>query len=257
VDLELEQETHDLEERHWWYRERRRMIEGVLERTRLPAHCRILDAGCGSGRNMQLLARFGTPTGVEPAEQSVEVARARGVGRVEQGSLEARLPFESHSFDLVVCLDVLEHIADDRAALGELRRVTAVDGRLLVTVPAHRWLWGAHDELSGHQRRYTRASLLSVAGAAGWRPLRVTGFNATLLGPIAVARAADRALGRLRPARSDLGRTPPALDRVLGTVLGAEARIIGSGRSLPFGVSIVALLAAGARAPREVATRRG
>jgi SAM-dependent methyltransferase len=244
VDLELEQETHDLEETHWWYRERRRMIAGVLERTALPARARILDAGCGSGRNMELLARFGAPTGVEPAQQSVEMARARGVGPVVQGSLDARLPFGSDSFDLVVCLDVLEHIADDRAALRELRRVTAADGRLLVTVPAHRWLWGAHDDLSGHQRRYTRASLLSVAAAAGWRPLWVTGFNAVLLGPIAVARAADRAIGRLRPARSDLGRTPRSLDRVLGTVLGTEARIIGSGRSLPFGVSIVALLGA-------------
>jgi SAM-dependent methyltransferase len=245
VDLELEQETHDLEESHWWYRERRRMIAGVLERTALPAQARILDAGCGSGRNMELLARFGAPTGVEPAQQSVEMARARGVGPVVQGSLDARLPFGSDSFDLVVCLDVLEHIADDRAALGELRRVTVASGRLLVTVPAHRWLWGAHDDLSGHQRRYTRASLLSVAAAAGWRPLWVTGFNAVLLGPIAVARAADRAIGRLRPARSDLGRTPRSLDRMLGTVLGTEARIIGSGRSLPFGVSIVALLAAG------------
>lgn len=244
MDLELEQETHDLEESHWWYRERRRMIAGVLERTALPAQARILDAGCGSGRNMELLARFGAPTGVEPAQQSVEMARARGVGPVVQGSLDARLPFGSDSFDLVVCLDVLEHIADDRAALGELRRVTAADGRLLVTVPAHRWLWGAHDDLSGHQRRYTRASLLSVAAAAGWRPLWVTGFNAALLGPIAVARAADRAIGRLRPARSDLGRTPRSLDRVLGTVLGTEARIIGSGRSLPFGVSIVVLLGA-------------
>jgi SAM-dependent methyltransferase len=245
VDLDLEQQTHDLEEHHWWYRERRRMIEGVLDRTALPAQCRILDAGCGSGRNMQLLARFGAVTGVEPAEQSAEMARARGVGPVVQGSLEEPLALESDAFDLVVCLDVLEHVRDDLTALRELRRVTVAGGRLLVTVPAHRWLWGTHDELAGHQRRYTRASLLSVARTAGWRPQRVTGFNATLLGPIAVARTVDRAIGGRRRARSDLGRTPAALDRALGMVLGAEARIIGSGRSLPFGVSIVALLGAG------------
>ena len=193
-------------------------------------------------------------TGVEPAEQSADVARARGVGRVVQGSLDAPLAFESDAFDLVVCLDVLEHIADDLAALRELRRVSAADGRLLVTVPAHRWLWGAHDDLAGHQRRYTRASLLSVAADGGWRPQRVTGFNAALLGPIAVARA-GRPRDRRAPARALGPRAhPPSLDRVLGTVLGAEARIIGSGRSLPFGVSIVARLrprvdaaAAGAR----------
>jgi SAM-dependent methyltransferase len=244
VDLELEQQTHDLEETHWWYRERRRMIAALLAGARLPEPCRILDAGCGSGRNLEMLARFGTVTGVEPAALSVAAARARGAGRVVQGSLDSPLPVESNAFDLVVCLDVLEHVDDDLAAMRDLRRVAASGGRLLVTVPAHRWLWGTHDELSGHVRRYTRASLLSVAGAAGWQPLRVTGFNASLLGPIALARTSDRVLGRRRRARSDLARTPRWLDGLLGLVLGAEARLIGSGRSLPFGVSLVALLAA-------------
>lgn len=244
MDLELEQQTHDIEETHWWYRERRRMIAGVLAGLPLAEPCRILDAGCGSGRNLELLARFGTVTGVEPAALSVVAARARGVGQVVQCSLGSALPLESAAFDLVVCLDVLEHVDDDLAALRELRRVAAVGGRLLVTVPAHRWLWGNHDELSGHVRRYTRRSLLAVAGAAGWQPLRVTGFNATLLAPIALARAGDRVLGRRREARSDLDRTQGWLNGVLGLVLGAEARLIGSGRSLPFGVSLVALLAA-------------
>jgi SAM-dependent methyltransferase len=243
VDLELEQQTHDLEETHWWYRARRRMIAALLAGTTLAEPCRILDAGCGSGRNLEMLARFGTVTGVEPAPLSVAAARARGVGRVVQGSLDS-LPVESNAFDLVVCLDVLEHVDDDLAAMRDLRRVTANGGRLLITVPAHRWLWGTHDELSGHMRRYTRASLLSVAAAAGWQPLRVTGFNASLLGPIALARASDRVLGRRRRARSDLARTPGWLDGLLGLVLGAEGRLIGSGRSLPFGVSLVALLAA-------------
>jgi SAM-dependent methyltransferase len=243
VDLDLEQQTHDVEETHWWYRERRRMIAALLADIPLTEPCRILDAGCGSGRNLELLAPFGTVTGVEPATLSVAAARARGVGRVVQGSLDS-LPLESDAFDLVVCLDVLEHVDDDLAALRELRRVAASGGRLLVTVPAHRWLWGTHDELSGHVRRYTRASLLSVAAAARWEPLRVTGFNASLLGPIALARAGDRVRGRRRRARSDLVRTPRWLDRLLGLVLGAEARLIGSGRSLPFGVSLVVLLAA-------------
>ena len=101
MDVELEQQTHDVEETHWWYRERRRMIEAVLVNSQLPAPCRILDAGCGSGRNMELLARFGPVTGVEPASQSAAVARARDVGRVVEGSLESPLTLESGAFDLV------------------------------------------------------------------------------------------------------------------------------------------------------------
>jgi SAM-dependent methyltransferase len=241
VDLELEQQTHDVEEAHWWYRGRRRMIQAILASTPLPERCRILDAGCGSGRNMELLVGFGSVTGLEPAERSAAIARARGAGEVVQGSLEGPLPFESGAFDLVACLDVLEHLEDDGAALRELRRVTADGGRLLVTVPAYRLLWGMHDELAGHRRRYTRSSLLSAAGAAGWRPTRVTGFNATLLVPIGLARMADRLLGERAARRSDLGRTPRA---PLEPILAAEARMIGSGRSLPFGVSLVALLVA-------------
>ena len=244
MDLGLEQQTHDVEEAHWWYRGRRAMIARVLDTTPLPGRCRILDAGCGSGRNMELLARFGTVTGLEPAERSAATARARGVGEVVRGSLEARLPFESGAFDLITCLDVLEHVEADGAALRELRRVTAGGGRLLVTVPAHRALWGAHDELSGHFRRYTRASLLSTAGAAGWTPSRVTGFNATLLAPIALSRLAGKLPGPRAAARSDLGRTPAVLGGPLERILAAEARIIGLGVSLPFGVSLVALFEA-------------
>jgi SAM-dependent methyltransferase len=244
VDLELERQTHDVEELHWWYRGRRRMIEAVLDTTPLPGRCRILDAGCGSGRNMELLARFGTVTGLEPAERSAATARARGAGEVVQGSLEGRLPFDDAAFDLIACLDVLEHVEDDHAALRELRRVTAEGGRLLVTVPAHRLLWGGHDELAGHFRRYTRASLLSTAGAAGWRATRVTGFNTTLAPAIALARMADRVLGGRSAPRSDLGRTPRAMGAPLERILAAEARLIGLQRSLPFGVSLVALLAA-------------
>lgn len=244
MDLELEQQTHDVEEAHWWYRGRRRMIQAILDTTPLPGSCRILDAGCGSGRNMELLARFGSVTGLEPAERSAATARARGAGEVVQGSLEGRLPFESGTFDLVACLDVLEHLEDDGPALRELRRATAAGGRLLVTVPAYRLLWGTHDELAGHIRRYTRASLLSVAAAAGWWPTRVTGFNAALLLPIALARMADRLMGDRAASRSDLGRTPGAVGAPLERILAAEARMIGSGRSLPFGVSLVALFVA-------------
>jgi SAM-dependent methyltransferase len=243
VDCELERQTHDVEETHWWYRGRRRMIQALLDTTPLPGRCRILDAGCGSGRNMELLARFGAVTGLEPAERSAATARARDAGDVVQGSLEGRLPFDDGAFDLVACLDVLEHVEDDQAALRELRRVTVDGGRLLVTVPAYRLLWGSHDELAGHFRRYTRASLLSAARGAGWRATRVTGFNATLLPAIAVSRTADRLLGATSDARSDLGRTPRAIGAPLERILAAEARLIGRQRSLPFGVSLVALFA--------------
>ena len=246
MDDELERFTFDVEERHWWYRGRRAVLEAVLDGLGPSAAAgggaRILDAGCGSGRNMVQLARRGTVTGVELASQSLAVARGRAVGPVLPGSLEDPLPFGDDAFDLAVALDVLEHVRDDGAALRELARVVAPGGRLLVTVPQYGWLWGEHDVLSHHHRRYTRALLLGRAAAAGLRAERVTAFNAALLAPIAVARFAQRARRRPQPA-SDLGRTPQgAVNAALESLLRAEAALIRRGRDLPAGVSLLAVL---------------
>ncbi|MGH2898237.1 MAG: class I SAM-dependent methyltransferase, partial [Solirubrobacteraceae bacterium] len=162
MDDALERFTFDVEERHWWYRGRRAVIEAVLDGSALPpaGFARILDAGCGSGRNMVMLASRGEVTGIEPAAASLRAARERGAGPVLTGSLDEPLALADASFDLAVALDVLEHVQDDRAALRELARVLAPGGRLLVTVPQYGWLWGEHDVLAHHQRRYTRAALL-------------------------------------------------------------------------------------------------
>jgi SAM-dependent methyltransferase len=244
VDDDLERFTFDVEERHWWYRGRRAILDAVLDGLDLPARARarILDAGCGSGRNMVALARRGTVTGVELAPASLQIARERGVGDVLPGSLAEPLPFGDGAFDLAVALDVLEHVDDDAAALRELARVLAPGGRLLVTVPQYGWLWGEHDVLSHHHRRYTRSLLLERAAGAGLRAMRVTAFNTTLLPAIGAARIAQRIRRRAEPA-SDLGRTPQgAVNAALERILRAEAMLIRGGHDLPVGVSLLAVL---------------
>jgi SAM-dependent methyltransferase len=245
VDDALERWTFDAEERHWWYRGRRRVLAAVLDGLALPAGTRILDAGCGSGRNMADLARRGTVAGVELAPSSLEVARARGVGEVRAGSLEEPLPFAGGAFDLAVALDVLEHLSDDAPAWRELARVVAPGGRLVVTVPQYAWLWGEHDVVSHHHRRYTRATLVQRAGRAGWRPERLTAFNSTLLPAIAAVRLVQRLRRSAQPA-DDLARTPQGVvNGALERVLAAEAAWIGRGRDLPAGVSLLAVLRRG------------
>ncbi len=184
MDRDYELQTHQAEDAHWWYRGRRTVLEQVISGLRLPARARILDAGCGSGRNMVELARHGSVTGVELSDTSVEIARGRGVGEVIAGSV-LEMPFAADSFDLAVCLDVIEHLDDDHAALTELRRVIAPGGSLLVTVPAYPWLWSGHDVINHHRRRYTRRSLQRAAEQAGWEQVRTTYFNSLLL-PVAI-----------------------------------------------------------------------
>lgn len=241
MEKAYELQTHRAEDRHWWYRGRRRVIHRVISALGLAPGARILDAGCGSGRNMLELARYGAVSGVEVSPDSVRVARERGVGEVVQGSI-SEMPFADASFDVAVCLDVIEHLEDDHAALAELRRVVAPGGALIVTVPAYPWLWSSHDTINQHQRRYTRASLLHAASGAGWRTERVTYFNSLLL-PVAIAM---RALERVRPGEShtspDLWIPPAPLNRLLEQPLHLEAAIIGhNGHALPAGLSLLAV----------------
>jgi SAM-dependent methyltransferase len=230
-----------LDERHWWYRGRRRVIRAELDRLALPQGARILDAGCGSGRTLDELARYGTAFGLDESPAAIAAAHRRGHRRVVRGSVE-RLPYPDSSFDLVTCLDVVEHTPDDRRTLLELRRVTRPGGHLLLTVPAYQALWSSHDVANRHYRRYRRGTLRRAARTAGWELVRDGHFNSLLLAPAAVVRLAER-VRRNPPARSsDLTLTPPLLDRVLELPLALEAALIRRGTQLPAGLSVIALL---------------
>jgi SAM-dependent methyltransferase len=240
MDRDYELQTHRAEDRHWWYRGRRSVLERVIERLRLPARARILDAGCGSGRNMVELARHGTVTGVELSPTSAALARARSIGEVIEGSV-LEMPFASASFDLAVSLDVIEHLDDDLAALRELRRVVAPGGALLITVPAYQWLWSGHDVVNHHYRRYTRRSLLCVAEQAGWESVRTTYFNALLLPVAAALRGLDRLYSRTTESSLDLWVPPEPANWLLERPLQLEAAIVGRGGRIPAGLSLLTL----------------
>ena len=240
MDRDYELQTHQAEDRHWWYRGRRTVLDGVIADLGLAAGARILDAGCGSGRNMVELARFGSVTGIELSQTSVEIARSRGAGEVLAGSV-LEMPFADDSFDLAVSLDVIEHLDEDADALRELRRVVAPGGSLLVTVPAYEWLWSGHDEINHHHRRYTRRSLQRVAEQAGWRQTRTTYFNSLLLPVAILLRALDRLSTKPTESSLDLWVPPEPLNWLLERPLALEAALIGRGGRIPAGLSLLAV----------------
>ena len=240
MELEYELQTHRAEDRHWWYQGRRTVLERAIERLGLPAHARILDAGCGSGRNMIDLARHGTVTGVELSQTSVELARERASGEVIEGSV-LEMPFEAGRFDLAASLDVIEHLEDDLAALRELRRVVKPGGTLLVTVPAYQWLWSGHDVVNHHYRRYTRRSLQRVGEQAGWQQVRTTYFNSLLLPAAILLRVLDRFSRKTTESSLDLWVPPAPLNWLLERPLALEAAMIGRGGRIPAGLSLLAV----------------
>ncbi len=240
IDREAIDRKAELERVHWWYAGRRQVVRAALSRLPVPVGRPVLEVGCGTGHNLNWLSSVGRARGIEVNPGAVAWAR-RARRPVELGGVEA-LPFGDGEFGLLACLDVLEHVADDEAALAEMRRVTEPGGVLLLTVPAYPGLFSAHDEAAGHRRRYSRRRLVELVGRTGWKPILATHFNLVLL-PVATGwRLGARVTSRLHPShppRSDLLRTPRALDGLLRWPLRAEAAAIRAGHSLPAGLSIL------------------
>lgn len=236
-DLLLRQHL-ELEEHHWWFVGRRRIVLSTLERYLLPnKRLAVLDAGCGGGATLESLGRYGSATGLELKEEAVDYARGRG-RNVFQGSIEA-LPFEDESFDLTLALDVIEHVPDDSRAIQELYRVLRPGGSLLVTVPALMLLWSAHDEANGHYRRYTVGGLRGRVEAAGFEVVTATYFN-TLLFPLVLSL---RTFWKAHPKRtaSDVSEVPPPLNTLLAGLFSLERVFVGH-IGLPVGVSALCLV---------------
>jgi SAM-dependent methyltransferase len=248
---EMQQHTYAIlrrvEERHWWFVGRRRIIRSFLERLyRDPEGARaeqagpdsalkILDVGCGTGANLEMLAEFGEAGGVDVSDEALSFCRQRGLTNVKQGAAES-LPYAADSFDLVTGLDVVEHLDDDLAGLKEMRRVLRSRGRALLFVPAFMFLWGVQDDVSNHRRRYTLKELKRVVQEAGFEVERATYVNLSFFAPILLGRLIMRATG-LRP-ESENNLTIGFLNGVMGRLLGAESLPLRF-LNFPFGVSII------------------
>jgi SAM-dependent methyltransferase len=248
---EMQQHTYAImrrvEESHWWFVGRRQIIRSFLERVARELKTgrraegggrksiEILDVGCGTGANLEMLAEFGKAEGVDVSSEALLFCRARGLVNVKEGAAEA-LPYADNSFDLVTGLDVVEHLDDDLAGLKEMRRVLRHDGRALLFVPAFMFLWGVQDDISNHRRRYTLKDLKRVLRNAGFEIERATYANISFFAPILLGRLFMRAT-RVRP-ESENNITIGFLNGVLGKLLGAER---GPLRyfNFPFGVSII------------------
>lgn len=173
----------NLEDKHWWFRERRHLIAKAIET--LPPS-RALDIGAGAGGNTRVLASAGwEATALEFSSAGVELARSRGLD-VVQGDARA-IPFPDDTFGLVVAYDVLEHINEDDRVVEEIARVLRPGGRALIAVPADMRLWSAHDEAVGHVRRYTRGELTGLFRGPEFRIDDVRSWN-VLLRPVVAWR---------------------------------------------------------------------
>jgi 2-polyprenyl-3-methyl-5-hydroxy-6-metoxy-1,4-benzoquinol methylase len=227
----------DLYRRHWWWRERERILLDTIRELlgdRVP-RARILDVGCGAGLFFDALEPLGHVEGIESDPITLEQS-GRWRSRIHAGDITTFAP--DRPFDLILALDVVEHIANPEGMLSHASRFLARDGRMLVTTPAFDWLWTSHDRLNHHIRRYTAAELRALLVKAGLRPIQTRYLFQSLV----LAKLLVRAREAMQPAGASVPRVPPQIvNRALQAWSRSENAIAGW---LPFGSSIMAIASA-------------
>ena len=228
-----------VEDSHWWFVGRRAILEMFLRKIIDDPKFEIqdpklLDVGCGTGANLEMLSQFGEAEGVDVSDDAIEFCRKKNL-KVSKGLAET-LPYPDDTFDMTTALDVIEHLDDDIAGLKEMHRVTKTGGHALVFVPAFMWLWGVQDDISNHRIRYTKKQIVDRLNQAGFTVERATYANFTFFAPILGGRTLMRLTG-IKP-ESENNVNVSSLNGLFGKIFSAERHLLNK-FNFPFGVSIV------------------
>jgi ubiquinone/menaquinone biosynthesis C-methylase UbiE len=242
MDLLLEA-TYDVERRHFWFHGFRRFIEPLIELGAAGRRdLRILDCGCGTGRNLEWLSAYGQASGFDLTWRGLEFARRHGATRIAQASI-THIPFRTASFDLVTSFDVMQSLSADqeRETMREFARILAPGGALVLNVAAMEILRGDHSVLAEELRRYSTSMMRAAVAGAGLHLERVTYTNGSLFPAVFIQRTWQRWRGLPATAHTRALTMPPrVVNSALKGLLAAEAALVRH-VDLPAGSSLMCL----------------
>lgn len=232
--------TARAERDHFWFRGFRRFVEPLVAGAAAGRALEILDCGCGTGNNLELLRRYGRAYGIDLTWAGLQYAHERGDRGIARATV-AELPFAAARFDLVTSFDVLYALDDatERAAIGEMARVLKPGGTAIVNVAALDFLRGNHSVLAGEVRRYSRQDLRRRLEAAGLRVTRATYTNFAILPMVAAIRLKQRFAGHVE-TQEEISVPAAPVNAVLSAMLAVEAgalRVV----DMPLGSSLLAV----------------
>ncbi|MFM1781942.1 MAG: hypothetical protein RLZZ181_739 [Pseudomonadota bacterium] len=229
------------EESHWWFSGRRLLIREFLHKIDLPENSLILEVGCGTGGNLNMLSSFGTVYAFEKNNLARIIAIDKSQHRIQvsNGSCPNEIPQYDHKFDLICLFDVLEHIKEDNETILKLSKFLAQNGKIVITVPAYQWLFGKHDRALKHFRRYSRRGILHLTHATNLEIQRITHFNFFLAVPIICARILSNYLNA--PNSKKTPQLPGIINLILFKIFSLEKFILNK-FNMFFGISILVIL---------------
>ena len=233
----LYEELYELEEIHWWHISKRRTVKTLISKFCKKKKLKILDMGCGAGKNMEELGILGNVFGIDKSFEAIDYCRARGLVNVGQGSTD-KSGFGKNTFDLITLLDVLEH-TDEHKTFTEAKRILKNNGNILITVPAYGWLWSKWDEVLHHKRRYNKSMIEKLLKNEGFKIIKISYFYSFLIIPVLLIRWV-KMLGSNQYYSSDFKLSLPIINKLMVLLCNLE-RMLMMRFSLPFGTSLVVL----------------
>jgi SAM-dependent methyltransferase len=228
----------EVENFHWWFVVRRKLLKSILSSISIQKNAITLDIGCGTGSNLKTLVSAGLDViGLDQSIYALTLVKEKGDYSLMAGDFN-RLPLKPKSVGLIIAMDILEHLDDDSSGIIESLRVLSDGGILIVTVPAFKFLWGIQDIVTGHKRRYSRREIMNKLKAVGFDILKSSYFNFFLFFPILIARRIIQLLGL--KIRSENEVNSPWLNFIFKTVFSLEPYLLKY-FSFPIGVSILCI----------------
>lgn len=225
-----------IENQHAWFLAKFRFLELALQKIGLSKDKLILDVGCGTGAIIKKLNEAGYKAqGVDVSEEALKYCRQKGL-QVIQGGAD-RLPFADNYFDAVISLDMLEHLKDDRKAVEEISRVIKPGGYLIITVPAHQFLWSSHDEFLHHERRYNKKEILALFDQ-NFEIVLCSWLHTSILLPTIILRLIKKWL-KQKQQQSEVRAVNPILNGALKMIYFWEFWFFETFGFLPFGLSLM------------------
>lgn len=225
-----------LENKHWWFVARRKILTQFLTNLKLENDAKILEVGAGTGGNIDMLKQFGCVTALEGSSVALEHLKHKKDIKIIASYLTSELQSNTEKYDLIVLFDVLEHIENDDQALDILEKKLKPNGKLLITVPALKSLWSDHDVTHHHHRRYTLNELKKLISNKNLKINRGTYFNTFLFPLIFIARFS---LSFFKSKKIDQVRPPNKIVNYVFTKIFSSEKYILSHFNLPIGVSIL------------------
>lgn len=231
----LYEDLYDSEETHWWHVSKRKICSALIKRFLQLKSPRILDIGCGTGKNVEFFSGLGQIWGLDKSEHAINLCRNRGLHNIIQADA-VNIPFCSESFDVIIMLDVLEHLDEDKT-LAEVVRLLKPKGLLIATVPAYQSLWSQWDVQLHHQRRYNKKNLKSILKKNQLKILKISYIYSFLLIPVIFIRAVKSRVYRDKYP-SDFEISSPFINWLAGIIARLESTMVIHSY-VPFGLSLI------------------